>query len=149
MKLKIESYKKAINALDKSILAYKTINNSGKIKSNYTEEEIELFENPLKSGIVKHFEIVYESSWKLMQRWLVLEGGSSSDFSTKRELFRKSASIELISDPNVWMEFHKSRNLVAHTYDEVTAESVIEDAEELLMHAKDFAERLEELNAKR
>jgi len=56
-----------------------------------------------------------------MKRWLDENIGSTvADGVTRRELFRLSAENRLRNDVDTWMEFHRSRNLTSHTYNEET-----------------------------
>ncbi|MCY3951862.1 MAG: HI0074 family nucleotidyltransferase substrate-binding subunit [bacterium] len=94
----------------------------------------------LRAGAIKHFEIAYELSWKMMQRWLNTNvGPEAADPLTRHGLFRLSCEKRLISDVGAWIGHNKARNQTAHIYDEMITIAVyegisafIEDARELL-----------------
>lgn len=96
--------------------------------------------NSLRAGVIKHFEIAYELSWKMMKRWLNAHVGPEvADGVTRQELFRLSAEHRLVTDVASWIAHHKSRNQTAHIYDEAIAVAVyerigafIDDSRELL-----------------
>lgn len=138
MEIKLDAYKKSITSLEGAVLFLEKMQVSDKIL------EYEL--NTIKSGVIKNFEFVYEQSWKLMKRWLEQNVTPTCvDGVTRRELFRVSAQNKLINDVDLWMDFHGARNLTSHTYDEITAEDVLEIAVKLLPSAKELAKRLESI----
>lgn len=97
-------------------------------------------QSSLRAGAIKHFEITYELSWKMMQRWLNANVGPDvTDSLSRHGLFRFSCEKRLISDVDAWIRHHKARNQTSHIYDERIAIAVydgigafVEDARELL-----------------
>lgn len=81
---------------------------------NTTEQE--------KAGIIQAFEYCFELSWKIMKRLLEKRGKIAN---SPRETFRMAALEGFISDPEIWFDFIKKRNLTVHTYQESEAEEVI------------------------
>ncbi|MDR2643035.1 MAG: nucleotidyltransferase substrate binding protein [Planctomycetaceae bacterium] len=108
----------------------------------YLEEKVQ---EVLRSGVIQNFEIAYESSWKHIKRWLELNLGSDSltPFSIKL-LIRRAAECELITDSNLWMEFHNARNSTSHLYSEKTAREVFDKALEFLPYGLDLITKLKE-----
>ena len=79
----------------------------------------------MRDAIIQRFEYTYELAWKLIKRALEIEDADAEeDMLTKKDLFRKAAEAGLITDPEVWFEYHKARNLTSHAYDEVKADQV-------------------------
>jgi nucleotidyltransferase substrate binding protein (TIGR01987 family) len=79
----------------------------------------------LKSGVIQHFEVAYEQSWKAVKRWLEYNVGTEAvDGVPRRELYRHAAEHHLIEDVEHWMGFHRARNETSHTYSSDTAEEV-------------------------
>jgi len=83
-----------------------------------------------------------------MKRWLQINVSPDiADGVSRRELFRISAESRLNDDVNLWMEFHKARNLTAHTYDAGNAEQAFQVAIKLPEHGLLLLERLRKGNA--
>jgi nucleotidyltransferase substrate binding protein (TIGR01987 family) len=61
-----------------------------------------------------------------------------------KEIFRESAKIKLIKNPENWFEYHKARNLTSHTYNEETAEETFKYAQQFIHDAKYFLSSLKE-----
>jgi nucleotidyltransferase substrate binding protein (TIGR01987 family) len=63
--------------------------------------------------IVKAYEILVELAWKYFKYKVEDEGlGAPSP----KEAVRKAATIELIEDPQKWLDFIEARNLSVHDY---------------------------------
>ena len=75
-----------------------------------------------RAGTIQAFEYCYELSWKVMKR-LLFERGRIAN--SPREVFRMAALEGFITDPTLWFEFIKKRNLTTHTYQEDEANSVL------------------------
>jgi nucleotidyltransferase substrate binding protein (TIGR01987 family) len=97
-----------------------------------------------RAGVVQHFEIAYESSWKLIQRWLQ-ENGKREQAETPRsraDLFREAARSGLIDNPLQWIDYAKARNLTSHTYDKRDAQVAFDLAEPFVKDATRLLENL-------
>ena len=137
MQLDLSSLKKAVDVLQRSIKV-------AGIELEISEKDLK---ETIRAGVIQNFEVAYEQSWKMMKRWLEENVGSSYvDGVTRRELFRLAAENHLISNINKWMEYHHSRNLTTHTYDEDTAEEVFQTAYNFLSDAKKLVKELESRN---
>lgn len=139
MPLELDSLKKAIGSFEKAIHAVKT---APHIKGN--DEDIL---DTVKAGVIQNFEFTYELCWKFMKRWLEINYGPSfAEGVHRRELFRMAAENNLIDDVQVWMDYHQSRNLISHTYDDGVAEDVLKAATMFLPEAKRLLEAIEKRN---
>jgi len=101
----------------------------------------------LRAGVIQNFEFCYEFSWKFMKRWI--ENNVSThivDGVPRRELFRIAAENKLIDDVHAWMDFHRGRNISSHTYDEITAETVIDLAIKFIPFVEYLIEEIEKRN---
>ena len=70
---------------------------------------------------IQRFEFVFELSWKLMKAVLEHEGELCV---SPRDCVRKAARVEIIDEPDKWLEFLDDRNRLSHTYDEKEAREV-------------------------
>lgn len=100
-------------------------------------------QDTLKAGVIQSFEVAYEQSWKMVQRWLAVNGGEEVSGITRRQLFRLAAHDHLIDDVDLWMRFNHSRNLTSHTYDAAVAQEVLDLAPVFLVQAKCLLAALE------
>ncbi len=138
MPLELESLKKAIDALRRSVRA---------ADENIAGLNADLQET-VKAGVVQNFEVTYELCWKFIQRWIRNNlSPEDADFPrSRKELFRIAARSGLVSDPLPWFEFGEARNLTSHTYDAGQAAAAYEAARRFLPHAEELHARLEERN---
>jgi nucleotidyltransferase substrate binding protein (TIGR01987 family) len=63
---------------------------------------------------VQAFEVSYEAAWKICQKVLKKY---ALNFHYSKDVFRESAKISLLNDPEPWFEFLEIRNETTHTYD--------------------------------
>ncbi|MDR3291993.1 MAG: nucleotidyltransferase substrate binding protein [Methanobrevibacter sp.] len=111
-----------IKSLKKACEAYK---NALNLAFNLESNPLELFyiKETIRTSVIHHFKILYELSWKSMKRYIEIDQWHEDNL-TRRGLFRQAGEKGLIDDFHKWMEFHNSRNLTSHTYDEEIAEKV-------------------------
>lgn len=75
-----------------------------------------------KAGTIQAFEYCFELSWKIMKRLLEQRGQNAN---SPKEVFRLAVLEGFISDPEIWFDFLKKRNLTVHSYNEFEAQEVI------------------------
>ena len=78
-----------------------------------------------KQGLIKAFEYTYELAWKTLNDLLKDKG--YDDVIGPKPTIQQVFQVGYISDGKAWIRMHKSRNLTSHTYDEATAENIIEN----------------------
>ena len=101
----------------------------------------------IRAGVVKHFEITYELSWKLMVRWLNTNiGAGIAAGIARRQLFRLAAEHQLISDVDRWMRQHETRNTTSQMYDREKAEQVYDAVRGFTHDARRLLKALEARN---
>ena len=88
----------------------------------------------VRDAAIQRFEYTFELAWKMLKRYLKMKMGIEEH--TIKDVFRESAKVGLIDDPEVWFAYLKARNLTTHTYNEMTAE-------ETYVVAKDFLKDVE------
>ena len=136
MNLQFDSLIKSIDILERSVKTASRVDAS--------DEDLQ---EAVRAGVIHSFEVAYELSWKMMQRWLKENiGAASVDGVTQRNLSRLSAENHLIADSERWMDYHKARNSTSHTYNEDAAENVFKEATEFVHDAKYLLKMLEERN---
>lgn len=130
MALELDTLNKALDTLKSAIRLH------GEKKGE--SEELAL---ALRDSVIQRFEYTYGLAWTLMQRWIAenVNPESADPVYTRKELFRIAARYDLIADPLRWFDYHKARNVSAHTYKEANAEeafqaavAIVEDVEYLL-----------------
>ena len=136
MSLQLDSLAKSIDALERSVK---------------TASKLDTFDDDLRetvrAGVIHSFEVAYEQSWKMIQRWLQENiGRAYLDGITRRDLFRLAVQSRLITDADRWMDYHFERNQTSHTYNEDTAQSVFEEATQFADDAKQLLRALEAHN---
>ena len=136
MALELDSLKKAIGALERSL----------RVADEQSAGNADLVDT-LRAGVVQNFEVAYEQTWKMMKRWLEVNTSPVDvDGVTRRQLFRLCHENRLIDDVDVWMAFHKSRNETSHTYNAEIANDVFSVAGAFLPAAVDVLSRITERN---
>jgi hypothetical protein len=91
MALNLQSLTKSIAALRTSIEVY---------DKNWATVDEDV-QDTLRAGVIQNFEVAYEQSWKMMQRW-IKSNVSPEDGEhprTRKELFRIAARKGLIQNP--------------------------------------------------
>ena len=138
MSLNLDSLRKAIDALQRSVQVSET-QTSG-LNRNIQET--------IRAGVIQNFEVAYEQFWKMIQRWMKNNQSTVDAESprTRKDLFRMAARCGLIHDPLPWFEYGESRNMTAHTYDQDKAENAYHIALRFLPDARCLLEKLGMLN---
>lgn len=77
-----------------------------------------------KQGMIQAFEFTHELAWKTLKDFL--ESRGNEGIFGSRDAFREAFAYGLIEDGEVWMETIRSRNESSHTYNEKTADGIIE-----------------------
>ncbi len=126
----LDSLKRALHVSDD----YLTLN----------EQALDPLQETLRAGVIQQFEVAYEQTWKLLQRWVRenIDADQAEHPRTRKDLFRLAAQYRLIDDPLPWFSFGDARNLTSHTYDQTTAHQVFLVAHQFLPNALLLIERL-------
>jgi nucleotidyltransferase substrate binding protein (TIGR01987 family) len=93
-------------------------------------EAVELYQHrPLskleKQGLVKAFEFTHELAWNVMKDYFEYQGKTS--IMGSRDATREAFHRGMIMDGENWMEMIQSRNLTSHTYNQETADKIVDD----------------------
>ena len=136
MSLQLNSLAKSIDTLERSVKTASRVDDS--------DEDLQ---ETVRAGVIQYFEVAYELSWKLMQRWLQENIGVDYVNGLNRAgFYRLAAENLLISDSARWMDYHRARNATSHTYNEEAAENVFAEATEFVHDSKQLLCVLEKRN---
>jgi len=80
--------------------------------------------NMEKQGFIKSFEFTYELAWNLMRDYSLYQG--HQEIRGSRDAIRLALSMDLISDGEIWMDMLECCYITSHTYDENTAEEIMQ-----------------------
>lgn len=101
----------------------------------------------IRAGVIQNFEFSYELCWKFIKRWLAQNLGKSEvEGVSRRELFRLAHQYRLIVSVDQWMLYHAACNETSHTYDEATAEEVLQVAKAFLPAGQALLTTLQQKN---
>lgn len=102
---RFSNFNKAFNQLEKYV---------GQKEMNELEEQ----------GLIKSFEYTYELAWKTLQDLLKHIG--YKDIVGPKPVIQQCFQDGYISKGEAWIRMHNSRNLTSHTYNQETAEEIVE-----------------------
>ena len=76
-----------------------------------------------KQGVIQAFEFTHELAWNVLKDYLQDQGNQNVKGS--KDATREAFRVGLIADGEQWMAMIQSRNISSHTYDERTAEQLV------------------------
>lgn len=77
-----------------------------------------------KQGFIQAFEFTYELAWNTLRDYLTFQG--VTDLVGSRDSTREAFKRNLIQDGDGWMMMLTDRNRTSHTYNEATAEEIVQ-----------------------
>jgi nucleotidyltransferase substrate binding protein (TIGR01987 family) len=76
--------------------------------------------NPLEeAGIVQAYEFTFELAWKTLKDYLEAQGVPTQ---FPRDVLKEGFAAHLLENGEVWFDMLEKRNLMAHTYNETSAQ---------------------------
>lgn len=94
------------------------------LKDALTEMSLRKLSNLEKQGAIQAFEFTYELAWNVLRDYLIWQG--TETISGSRDAIREGFRLGLISDGKAWLAMLQDRNRTVHTYNEVTANQILE-----------------------
>ncbi|HOX83140.1 MAG TPA: nucleotidyltransferase substrate binding protein [Chryseolinea sp.] len=79
----------------------------------------------IQAGVIKFFEMTYELAWNTMKDYYENQGETGIQGS--KDAIKLAFTRELIKDSKNWFAMIDSRKLSVHTYDQSTANQVVDD----------------------
>ena len=77
-----------------------------------------------KQGVIQAFEFTHELAWKMLKDYLEDQGNQNVKGS--KDATREAFKVALIADGEQWMAMIQSRNISSHTYNQDTAERLVD-----------------------
>ncbi|MFA8343572.1 MAG: nucleotidyltransferase substrate binding protein [Rhodothermaceae bacterium] len=100
---------------------YQNFKKSFDLLDTYTKQEE--YTEIERAGLIQFFKMSFELSWKVMKDYLESQGFI---INSPRDTIKQAFQANIISNGEVWIEALADRNLTVHTYDETTAEQILE-----------------------
>ena len=75
-------------------------------------------------GLIQAFEFTYELAWNTLKDFLMFQG--IPDLIGSRDTSREAFKRQLIKDGEGWMMMLTDRNRSSHTYNQATADDIVE-----------------------
>lgn len=134
MKLNLSSFKKTIRSLESSLSVY----------DRYENAEDKELKVSLKESVIQSFEVCYEMSRKMMERYLKESVGKDTDQMVIKDIFRLGEKVGILADALDWFDYKEKRNQTSHIYDVNIAEEVFLTGRRFLEDARFLLKKLEE-----
>jgi len=97
-----------------------------------------------KQGVIQAFEFTHELAWNVIKDFFFYQG--NAEIRGSRDAVREAFKFGLLNDGDVWMEMIISRNKTSHTYDEHTANEIVENVlEKYIEEFNAFDSKMQEL----
>ncbi|NCN40767.1 nucleotidyltransferase [bacterium] len=77
-----------------------------------------------KQGLIQAFEFTHELAWNLLRDYFVHQG--NTQITGSRDATREGFKMGLLENGDGWMEMIKSRNQTSHTYNQSTADDIVQ-----------------------
>lgn len=90
----------------------------------------EPYGNVVLTGLVALYEICFEQSWKAMKELLEYNGFPESQTGSPRQILKLAYSAGIIRDEELWLAALKTRNNVAHAYNQEIAIDIVRETKE-------------------
>ncbi|NUU99670.1 nucleotidyltransferase [Marinitoga sp. 1154] len=105
---RFKNFKKVLNQLSNAVKLSK-------------ERELSILE---KQGLIQSFEYTHELAWKILKDFF--ENKGNFNIYGSRDAIREVFKNGIIINGDIWMKMILSRNLTSHTYDESTADEIVD-----------------------
>ena len=76
-----------------------------------------------EQGLIQCFEYTYELAWNVLKDYLEAEG--NQNIIGSKSAIMEAFKVGLIQDGEGWMAMFKDRNKTSHTYNEETADEIV------------------------
>lgn len=104
---RLNNYVKTLSLLERII---------ANAQENWTETDV--------LASIQAFEMTSELSWNLLKDYMEAQGLNFQP--TPKEIYRQAFKHQIVDDGQVWLDVLKARNLASHTYNEETANELVD-----------------------
>lgn len=118
---RFSNYNKALIKLEESV-KYIQQNFLNHDKESGTEDLGNVVDELIKEGLIQRFEYTHELAWNVMKDYAFFQGNSTVGGS--RDATREAFKLQIINNPDTWMDMIQSRNKTSHTYNEEIANDI-------------------------
>ena len=87
------------------------------------EEDAAAMSDLEKEGAIQRFEYTFELAWKTLKDYLIYSG-VVFDQITPRSVIKQAFAAKIVRDGQTWINMLEQRNLMSHTYNRQTFETV-------------------------
>lgn len=84
-----------------------------------------------KGGIIQFYEVSFELSWKLIKDYLESLG---FEVNSPRTAIKQAFQADIINNGESWIKAMEDRNLTSHTYNEETANLIVDNIKNNYYH---------------
>lgn len=95
----------------------------GQLQSAVELSQQRQLSNLEKQGVIQAFEFTHELAWNVLKDFLQDQG--TQNIKGSKDATREAFKVELITNGEQWMAMIQSRNISSYTYDERTAEQLV------------------------
>lgn len=97
----------------------------------------------IKDSCVKRFEYTYETSKKIMNKYLKKEYDKTEKELTINNIFREMYGLDLIKNFENWTDYREKRNYTSHEYNETFTSSIVAIIPQFILDVEYMITRLE------
>ena len=110
---------------------------------DYSAEPNKKIKDYIKDSCIKKFEYTYETSKKIMNKFLKKEYDKSEKDLTINNIFREMYGLDLIKNFENWADYREKRNFTSHEYNEKYTDSIIAVIPDFISDVEYLINRLE------
>ncbi len=94
--------------------------------NDYCNQKDEKLQSYIKDSCIKRFEYTYETSKKIMNKFLKKEYDKTEKDLSINNIFREMYGLNLIENFEHWIEYRELINLTSHEYNDKNTYKIIE-----------------------
>ena len=94
--------------------------------NDYCNQKDEKLQSYIKHSCIKRFEYTYETSKKIMNKFLKKEYDKTEKDLSINNIFREMYGLNLIENFEHWIEYRELINLTSHEYNDKNTYKIIE-----------------------